>query len=703
MPSRPHGARFPLVFPAVTCAMLLALAAAPRARADDPPKVQPSPALKQAITARKAYVSSKTLERLPTASSGLRHSATPTDWTAVPAPARKANPPVAPGPAAPASSVQRPPGVEYATITHRSISDVVIHRPDCEADAYLKDRLMLSDGITTASAEGTPEGRFIQAAVDEDDEYNWGPNYTRHFYNPVTNRGLDDGFPAAWSNSMEWACDGHDQDWKVAREAFYQAVTQSSKANRATQMSRAFKALGHVCHLVEDLAQPQHTRNDAHGNPLEYQYEDYCGTHYNTAGAVAALGSPAPPVFTATSSPFPRIPPEFAAFWDTGQYTGQAGFAGFGATPGLAEFSNAYFITDDTMFGATSTALLPRSGGAPPLQVTMRTSSDNSSTDAVHRFPFPDLRHTDLADWFPASTTKTSIQREGDALSGAVRYVSYTLGGVTIPNLFLINNSSFPFYYDHEIGFDDVTYQSAAQILIPKANAYATGITNLFFRGKIGLDDPTTTWDPGTQMNQLAIHNEGQDAFGAGTWSLYYDDVNGNRTPVPGFDASDYTGSLGEGGSFTAKFPEMLCDGDHEFTIVFRGKIGNEVDAVAARTFYTADELWVGIYDVPSGDPLCYEVADYLYAIFHRPTPPGYDIVGWIEFQNASDLFPVSGQCDGSSLQFGFNPQCGWFLSGTINGAALADGQTCCWYCPLNPPPTGPFFCGSVFDMQREQ
>src|SRR4029079_10251360 len=184
---------------------------------------------------------------------------------------------------------------EYATITHKSISDVVIHRPDCEADAYLKDRLMLSDGITTGSSEGSFEQRFIQAAVDEDDESTCVPTYTLHFYNPITKRGIDDGFPFAWSNSMEWAWDGHDQDWKVAREAFYHAATQSSKANRATQMSRAFKALGHVCHLVEDLAQPQHTRNDAHGNPLEYQYEKYCENHYNTAGGTRALRRPAAP------------------------------------------------------------------------------------------------------------------------------------------------------------------------------------------------------------------------------------------------------------------------------------------------------------------------------------------------------------------------------------------------------------------------
>jgi hypothetical protein len=653
-----------------------------------PDAARPSPKLLKSIRVASPSAAS-------TKQPGVQITPHPTDWTETVAPSPAIVTPVAPGPPITLDRANLPPGVTYATITHRSISDVVIHRSDCDADGYLKNELLLTDGITSASSEGTPADRYMQAAVDEDG----GINFFRHFYNPINNQGLSDLTPSTWGNSMEWAWDGHDQDWRVAREAFYQAVTQSSKDARATQMSRAFYALGHVVHLVEDLGQPQHTRNDAHASSA---YEDYCAANFNTAGAVAGLGSPAPPVFTATTSPFSRIPPEFASFWDTGQYTGQAGFSGFTSTPGLAEFSNAYFITDDTMFGSIRTVLLPRTS-APPLQVTMRTALDNRSTAAHHQFPFPNLRNTDLADWFPASITSTRLQREGEGLSGAVRYVSYTLGGVTIPALFLINNSSFPFNYDHEIGFDDVTNLAAAQILIPKANAYATGITNLFFRGKIGLDDPTTSWDAGSQTNQMVVHNTSTADFGPGTWSLYYDDENGNRSAVSGFDASGYGGGMSAGGTFTAKFPELLCDGGHEFTLVFRGKIGNEVDAVAAKTFYPADELWVGTYIVPSADPLCYGVSDLVYAIIHRPTPEGYNIVGWLEFANASDLFPVSGTCGGGTLQLGNNPQCGWLLSGTVSGSTLTDGQTCCWYCPLNPPPSGAFVCGSVVGMQREE
>jgi len=227
-----------------------------------------------------------------------------------------------------AQAAPNPMRVEYDTNTHAAISDVAIHRTDCLADNYLKTRLLMSSGINTSSTDGTPAELFRQAAIDEDGSV----NFFRHFYDPAHNDvGLTDG--GGWfSNSMQWAWNGHDQDWRVARQAFFEAVTQTLKTARAFHMARSFYALGHVAHLVEDLAQPQHVRNDAH---LVHPYESYCRDHYGDATAVAGLGNQAPPAFTVMSSPFSEIPPEFAAFWDTGQYYGQTGITSFAGTLGL--------------------------------------------------------------------------------------------------------------------------------------------------------------------------------------------------------------------------------------------------------------------------------------------------------------------------------------------------------------------------------
>lgn len=582
----------------------------------------------------------------------------------------------------------------YETNTHAAIAEVALRRSDCAADAYLKDFLMITQGIEFPVSGTTLANRVRAGAIAEDGGVKW----LNHFYDPTSDSGLRD--VGAGMNSLQWAWDSswHDEDWNDTRDKFYEAVSLSSRSARNNALSETFLRLGHVVHLVEDLAQPQHTRNDAHA--IGGDYEAYCSANYGSYGAVLGLPTAPIPSFSGGTSPIAGIPAEFANHWDTGQYTGQAGFLTFASTPGLAEYSNAYYITDDTMFGNTRLAILRRTG-APSLTVLLTDALENSSSEARHLFANPHIRNTTIADHFPASTRFAWLQREGVGLAGAVYYADLAVkngaGAVvfTLPKMFLIND-------DNEIGFDAVCYDAWAHDLIPKAVSYSAGLVNYFFRGKIGLADPTTTWDSQQKKNQIEIRNDSNEAFGTGTWKLFYDDVNGNRAEVPNFDASEYSG-LGAGASFTARFPEMLCDGGYAFTLVFKGRIGNEDDAVAARSFYTADELWVGTHYVPSGSELCFDVTAQTFAIFHRPTPDGYDIVGWLQFEGSSDLFPVSGTCNGDRLEFGIAPECGSLLSGDIVGSTLTNGSTCCWYCPLDPPPSGPWFCGTVSGMERVQ
>ncbi|MEZ4655613.1 MAG: hypothetical protein R3E12_18990 [Candidatus Eisenbacteria bacterium] len=386
---------------------------------------------------------------------------------------------------------------------------------------------------------------------------------------------------------------GNQFDWRGARDAYYRSLTRPTQTERLNELANTFFALGHVIHLVEDLGQPQHIRNDAHityfpGAP----YEDYCHTNYGTAAAVGGLATAPLPSFTVMASPFSGIPDEFAAFWDTGQYTGQTAFAGFAATPGLAEFSNAYFLTDDTMFGTVRTVALRRPG-TTPLVLRLTEALDNNSTAAKHRFAHPSIRNTNLASFYPTET-RITLQREGEDETNPLHYVDLVMPGHTTTNLFMINNSG-------EIGFDATTYESYAQALIPQAVAYAAQLMNMFF-SPIGLSDPTTGWDATEKKNTVEIRNDSDRDFADGTWHLFYDDANGNRTEVTDFDTSAYSG-LAPGASFTAKWSELLCEGGWTYTLVFQGKIGNELNAVAGKTFAPAQEVWRGTYYVPSGDP----------------------------------------------------------------------------------------------------
>lgn len=106
---------------------------------------------------------------------------------------------------------------------------------------------------------------IIQGSIDEDTPARW----MNHFYNPNTNKGLY-GFSSAkkWVNypdSQEMYAVG-DQSWDAALYAYAD-----------NDYNTAFLALGHVLHLIEDMAVPAHTRLDSHpeGDPLESWAEKY--------------------------------------------------------------------------------------------------------------------------------------------------------------------------------------------------------------------------------------------------------------------------------------------------------------------------------------------------------------------------------------------------------------------------------------------
>src|SRR5690349_13951561 len=114
----------------------------------------------------------------------------------------------------------------YAVPTHRAVSNVALHRTDCRVDQYLKDELVLPAGIDAPGGTGTLAQRLEQGAQDEDD----GTRARNHFYNPITNGGLDDVFSGA--PSLEWAYNdaGNPYGWKGARDAYYRAFTSASPA-----------------------------------------------------------------------------------------------------------------------------------------------------------------------------------------------------------------------------------------------------------------------------------------------------------------------------------------------------------------------------------------------------------------------------------------------------------------------------------------
>jgi len=114
---------------------------------------------------------------------------------------------------------------------------------------------------------------IIQGSIKEDEPV---MRCVNHFYDPIHHSGLSDGkykyaptmAAPQWANSsvaQSIAGYGGDYSWQTAIYNYQQG-----------NYEKAFVSLGHVLHLLEDMAVPAHTRNDAHeeGDPYEKWAED---------------------------------------------------------------------------------------------------------------------------------------------------------------------------------------------------------------------------------------------------------------------------------------------------------------------------------------------------------------------------------------------------------------------------------------------
>jgi len=91
-----------------------------------------------------------------------------------------------------------------------------------------------------------------------------------HFYDPVDNQPLTvDGIPLGHT-SPDWALEDRDtylfqnDSFRSAHQFFLDALTKQASNERDKAFGRTFQALGQVIHHLQDMAQPQHTRNDVH-------------------------------------------------------------------------------------------------------------------------------------------------------------------------------------------------------------------------------------------------------------------------------------------------------------------------------------------------------------------------------------------------------------------------------------------------------
>ncbi|HET7629875.1 MAG TPA: hypothetical protein VFK03_00710 [Candidatus Saccharimonadales bacterium] len=182
----------------------------------------------------------------------------------------------------------------YQTLTHADISAHALRvSVVATADGPLQDlglkpfddkqqMFLNSNGDPRTLLEPVREGAILEDK---------GIKSLNHFYDPVYGRPLTvPGLKKLFRplTSPDWALEDQttysDQSYSLrdANEYLYTALTSAMPQDQNSSFGLLFETLGHVIHHVEDMAQPQHVRNDEHcykwyWGPLENPsvYEDF--------------------------------------------------------------------------------------------------------------------------------------------------------------------------------------------------------------------------------------------------------------------------------------------------------------------------------------------------------------------------------------------------------------------------------------------
>jgi hypothetical protein len=507
--------------------------------------------------------------------------------------------------------------------------------------------------------------QVIQDGAGFEDDF---PRSIHHFFNPRTSGALSvdpkdfyffspeqklvgealiADVNASARTSPDWALAATPQisfantfSFKGAREYFYQGLTNQANATRKQNLGLLFESLGRIIHHIQDMAQPQHVRNDAHLHIADWERDcdqkvSFKCDLYRSVSRPSAYEHWTNRDDVRASLPLAGYAPAYAAsgqgvdgltvFQDARYFWSNAG-------KGIADFTNRNFLSAGTMQTAppsTSTSYLMKvsslcAGAVPSCEATFDPDDFMaffpSTVDDQFRpasMPNPYAAASSIFD--PEITTRTG---------NAIRTVN-----------------RFTFAYDHAY-------------LLPRAVGYSAGLINYFFRGDLEITLPdegvyaiidqsaTACGDPcGFRKLKMKLKNitAGNEIMGPGTLRavVKYHSNTCYRTDLAGEfggdplvfignacrSAEEYIAvsqpiavAAGEVRSdqpklFTFFFDDVnpipIRAADAYLQIVFRGKLGLEDDAVAVTTKNIVEPNYMAVANMT--DYIYDDVGDHKY------------------------------------------------------------------------------------------
>ena len=360
--------------------------------------------------------------------------------------------------------------------------------------------------------------------------------------------------------------------WQQTRTHFYDALTSTSQEEIENSFAKTFKNLGQLMHLVSDMAVPAHVRNDAHPEVMLWDwmgathFEIYTKNHFNDLKYENAP-KPNPELFN-LAKPHDYAPSPISALFDINEYNENEANPERTREPliGLAEYTNANFFSEDTIFTG--------------YQYPAKTETN---------YYDPSLQPREVwAEDGKRETVRYLVKNDG--LNEPIAALSY----------FYINTDHTNPLGAIDIILDDEVYKSYAGKLVPKAVGYSSALLDYFFRGKMQVTALPTFFNDNMYAIRLNIKNTTPsfESMTNGNFSLVvrYTPADGNAN---GSDDEFYQTYDVESGeiqyndernkvSFYLK--EDLSKvkyetGSFKCMLVFKGELGKEKNAVIGKSF----------------------------------------------------------------------------------------------------------------------
>jgi hypothetical protein len=409
----------------------------------------------------------------------------------------------------------------YEKIEHAAMNDWILEHSvgGFDFDQYVRQNLGIDGGMNgnilrythflgwLTIMEYRSSRELVALGGMEEDEPFWRCKH--HFHDPSQLWAQAGYHTAAISgeSSILWAqmgvgeqsgWNGGNYSWYDARDYFYKALIGIDSDQRDRDLHNTFLAVGHLMHLIQDSSCPEHVRNDSHA--LDKSVYEKLLTYYNDEKKLDEYLKFQDWLISSQDHAYPFLLPALdldtlpvnarvpiARMVDTDWYTGDNPEITINPLIGLAEYTNANFLSQGRIFEGYN-----------------YPNNDSSVTKELYAV-------TDPRD------SNSTIEREyltktGDGDTG------YRLCTTSITGAYQADLAD-PVKIYRVSALDDNVLEDYAGQLVPRAVSYSAELLEHFFRGTIEVSLPedgvyafmdTEPADPRTQgfnRVQLLVRN----------------------------------------------------------------------------------------------------------------------------------------------------------------------------------------------------